>query len=262
MDKIKVILSDPQVLFREGIHFILSGEEDFEVTGETTSNEEAYSLIENNPPNVAILSMIGKTSGPEIARRIKRSLPSVAVILTMDNCDDNTMFAAVKSGASTCLTKDVDPENLLNTIRLIAKGSQPITDVLLTPSLAARILTEFADLAILSEQLGNQLAKLTPKESEILNTIAGGSKIAQIVAKLGVTEEAVRHHLTAVLNKLVSNEQAKSLIEAAQRSLSSIMRSGVPNNNHASDYVTKTEFNEFKEGLLEHYKSFIVKAHE
>jgi len=54
MEKIKVFLSDPQVLFREGIHFILSGEEDFEVTGETTSNEEAFAFLEANPPNVAI----------------------------------------------------------------------------------------------------------------------------------------------------------------------------------------------------------------
>jgi DNA-binding NarL/FixJ family response regulator len=46
MEKIKVFLSDPQVFFREGIHFILSGEDDFEVTGETTNNDEAFSLIE------------------------------------------------------------------------------------------------------------------------------------------------------------------------------------------------------------------------
>jgi DNA-binding NarL/FixJ family response regulator len=55
MEKVKVFLSDPQILFREGIHFILSGEEDFEVTGETTSNEEAFTLIEANPPNIAVL---------------------------------------------------------------------------------------------------------------------------------------------------------------------------------------------------------------
>ena len=57
MEKVKVILSDPQVLFREGIHFILSGEDEFEVTGETTSNEEALDLIESNPPDIAFISM-------------------------------------------------------------------------------------------------------------------------------------------------------------------------------------------------------------
>jgi DNA-binding NarL/FixJ family response regulator len=57
MEKAKVFLSDPQVLFREGIHFILSGEDDFEVVGETTSNEDALTHIMANPPNIAVLSM-------------------------------------------------------------------------------------------------------------------------------------------------------------------------------------------------------------
>jgi len=56
MEKIKIFLSDPQILFREGMHFTLSGEEDFEVTGEATGNEEALTFIETNPPNIAILS--------------------------------------------------------------------------------------------------------------------------------------------------------------------------------------------------------------
>ena len=69
MEKVKVFLSDPQILFREGIHFILSGEDDFEVTGETNNNEDAFKLIEANPPNIAILSMRnGKYTGPQITR--------------------------------------------------------------------------------------------------------------------------------------------------------------------------------------------------
>lgn len=88
MEKIKVFLADTQVFFREGIHFILSGEDDFEVTGETTGNKEAFSLIEANPPNIAILSMNDtKTDGAEITRHIRRNIPSVAVILIMDKKD-------------------------------------------------------------------------------------------------------------------------------------------------------------------------------
>ena len=151
MEKVKVFLSDPQVLFREGIHFILSGEDDFEVTGETTSNEDAFTLIETNPPNIAVLNIQnGKFTGPEITRRIKRSLPSVSVILTIDKNDEEQLFSAMKSGASACLTKDTDPEYLLDIIRVVAQGSQPIIDALLMPGLASRVLIEFEDLASLS----------------------------------------------------------------------------------------------------------------
>src|SRR4030042_991160 len=119
-EKIKVFLSDPQVLFREGIHFILSGEDDFEVTGETTSNDEALTHIEANPPNIAVLSMLDKKSGgPEIARRIQRSQPAVAVTLTVEKRDDGKVFEALKSGASACLSKDTEPEELLDIIRMV-----------------------------------------------------------------------------------------------------------------------------------------------
>ena len=71
MEKIKVILSDIQVLFREGIHFILSGEEDFEVTGEASNNEEAMALIDTSPPDIAILGMQNRRLlGPDITQRV------------------------------------------------------------------------------------------------------------------------------------------------------------------------------------------------
>ena len=258
MEKVKVFLSDPQVLFREGIHFILSGEEDFEVTGETTSNEEAFPLIEANPPHIAILSMgNGKVNGPEITRRIKRSLPSVAVILTIDKSDEEQLFSAMKSGASASLTKDTDPEYLLDIIRVVAQGSHPIIEDLLIPGLASRALIEFEDLATLSEQLDNMLASLAPKESEILSSLAAGNGIEQVATTLEINEEAIRRNLRLILNKLVANDQARALIEAAQRSLPSIVRGAVKMGGASAEYVTKEEFNEFKDSLTERLKSLI-----
>jgi DNA-binding NarL/FixJ family response regulator len=258
MEKVKVFLSDPQVLFREGIHFILSGEDDFEVIGETTSNEEAFALIESNPPHIAVLSMQdGKFKGPEVTRRIKRSLPSVSVILIMDKSDEAQLFSAMKSGASACLTKDSDPEYLLDVIRVVAQGSQPIIEDLLIPGLASRALVEFEDLATLSEQLDNLLASLTPRESEILGSLAAGNGIEQVATKLDINEETVRRNLRLILNKLVANDQARALIEAAQRSLPSIISGAVKMGAPPTEYVTKEEFNEFKDSLMERLKAFI-----
>jgi DNA-binding NarL/FixJ family response regulator len=258
MEKVKVFLSDPQVLFREGIHFILSGEDDFDVTGETTSNDEAYAMIEVNTPNVAILSIQDpKTGGPEITRRIKRSMPSVSVILTMERKENERLFAAMKSGASALMTKDTDPEQLLNIIRVVSQGSIPITDELLKPELAAMVLTEFEDLAELNEQVDNLLAGLTKKEDQLISSIAAGNDLEQVMAKLDLTEEAVRRNLRLVLNKLVSNDQARSVIEAAQRSLPSMIRGTAKKDARSLDYVTRAEFNEFKENLMERLKSFI-----
>jgi two-component system response regulator DevR len=259
MDKVKVFLSDPQVLFREGIHFILSGEDDFEVIGETTSNQEAFTLIESNPPNIAILSMkdANKASGAVITRRIKRNFPSISVILTLEAKEEDQLFTAMKSGASVCITKDTDPEYLLDVIRVVAQGSYPIMEEMLLPGIAGMVLAEFEELATLNEQLDNLLGSLAPKETQILNAIAAGSTIEQVAEKLDITEETIRRNLRLILNKLISNEQSRAVIEAAQRGMSSIIAGSGKTNGKFNDYVTKAEFNEFKDNLMERLKSFI-----
>jgi len=258
MEKIKVFLSDNQVLFREGIHFILSGEEDFEVIGETTGNEEASSQIISNPPNIAIISIAdAKLNGPEATRRIKRNLPSVSVILTIDRPDDELLFAAIKSGASACITKDTDPESLLEIIKAVNRGSQPVSEAMLTSGIASKVLTEFEDLAPLSEQLDNLLATLAPKETDILGNIAAGNTLVDIAGKLNIDEEAVRRYLRTILNKLIANDQARAVIEAAQRSIPSIISSVAKKGRTSAEFVTREEFNEFKESLTQRLKSFI-----
>ncbi len=258
MEKVKVFLSDSQVLFREGIHFILSGEDDFEVIGETTSNQEAFTLIESNPPNIAVLGMKDdKASGAEITRRIKRNFPSISVILTLDKKEEEQIFTAIKSGASACITKDTDPEYLLDIIRVVAQGSYPIMEELLLPALASMVIAEFEEMTAVNEQFDNLLGSLTPKETQVLTTIAAGNTIEQVAEKLDITEETIRRNLRLILNKLVSNEQARALIEAAQRSMPSILPGSVKRNGKEAEYVTKAEFNEFKDTLMERLKSFI-----
>ncbi len=259
MEKIKVFLSDPQVLFREGIHFILSGEDDFEVTGETTSNDEALHLIESNPPHVAILSFQdAKTGGGDATRHIKRSLTSVNIILILEKKDPEKLFQALTCGASACLTKDIEPDYLLDVIRVVAQGSQPITDEMLVPEVAARVLAEFKDVAAVNEQVDNLLAELTPKESQLLSAIVAGGNLEQIAAKLDITEEIIRRTLRTVQSKLVNNDQAHAVFEAAQRSLPMLIRGKTAKDTAASQYVTRAEFNEFKESLMARFKSFIT----
>jgi two-component system response regulator DevR len=259
MEKVKVFLSDPQVLFREGIHFILSGEEDFEVIGETTSNDEAYTLIEANPPNIAVLSLLDrKTSGPEITRRIRRGLPSVSVILTIDKKDDEKIFDAIRSGASACLTKDTDPEQLLETIRVVSEGSLPIAAELTSPGVAAMVLAEFENLTELNQHMDNLLAHLTAKEKQVLESIAGVGAAEPAAVKPAINGDTASRHLRLILNKLVANDQAQAVIEAAQRSLPTVIRRPLTKaGGRDAEYVTRAEFNEFKDHLMERLKSLL-----
>jgi DNA-binding NarL/FixJ family response regulator len=257
MAKTKVFLAEPQVLFREGIHFILSGEEDFDVIGETTSNEEALPLIESNPPNVAVLNLSdAKISGTDMTKRIRRNLPSIFVVLIMEKKEPDKVFEAMKSGVSACLYKYSSPEQLLDTIKVVAQGSLPIIEEIFDPAVASLVLNEFSDIAAFNEQFDNLLANLTPREKQIIDLMAGSNNLEQTALKMNLDEDAVRHCIRIVLTKLIANEQTTNILELAQRNLNFLLRPG-RGESASRDYVTRAEFNDFKNHLMERFKLFV-----
>ncbi len=256
MEKVSVFLADWQVLFREGIHFTLSGEEDIEVIGEATDNEEALNFIEKTPPRVAILNANhGEPSGIDVTRRIQQSFPSVSVILIMDSHNEEQLFSAMKCGASACLTKETDPDELVAIIRKVAQGEQPISEILLRPEIASLVVDEFEAFSSISKEVNNLLARLSPREGEVLHLIAGGNSIEQLSQTLGISQEAIRHHLELILTKLVSNEHNLEVIEAAQSHLPPIISRAKP--GKPVEYITKEEFAAFKQNITERLKSFM-----
>jgi RNA polymerase sigma factor (sigma-70 family) len=255
MEKVSVFLSDWQVLFREGIHFTLSGEEDMDVIGETTTNEEALEFIEKNPPRIAIVNANhSEFTGVQLTSRIQQNLPAVSVILIMDSDDEEQLFEAMRCGASACVTKDIDPDELVSVIRKVAQGIKPIGEALLRPGIAPRVIEEFENFTEISEEVDNLLARLSARESEILRAIAEGNSIEQLSANLNITEETIRRHLDLILTKLVSNEHNREVIEAAQKGLPSAI-SRTRRGKAAEEYITKEEFDAFKESLRERFKS-------
>jgi DNA-binding NarL/FixJ family response regulator len=257
MEKNKVLLSYPQVIFREGIHFILLDEEDFEVTGETTSNQDAIDLIVDKAPNIAILGMRDSlVDGSEATSYIKRIFPLVQVILIIDGDNQEQLFSAVKSGASACLTKDADPQYLVGVMRQIAQGSQPIIEALLIPELASNVLTEFEDSATLSKQYSNLMILLSPRETEILNLVTQGNGLTQIAPIQSTSQDAIKRELRLIVNKLVANNQARNIIEASKQNLTSTIIVDSRAGKLVTEYITGDEFRESKDTLMQRLKSF------
>jgi DNA-binding NarL/FixJ family response regulator len=257
MDRISVFLSDWQVLFREGIHFTLSGEEDLEVIGEATSSEDALRAIEANPPHIAVLNTDHeKIEGIHAAGYLRRHFPSVATVLIMDSDNEEQLFLAMKNGAKACLTKEVDPAELIDIIKAVARGEQPIKDSLLRPEIASLVLDEFEEFAVIGEQLRNLLARLTPGETEILHHIANGAPLDQVYQSLGVSEESVDRAFGIILTKLITNDQSRQVIAATQDNLPMAVRSRLAGQS-SQEYVTREEFTAFKDSFRERLKSAI-----
>ncbi len=261
MEKIRIVIADDHAVVRKGTRALLESEEDMDVVGEAADGQEAVRLIEELKPDVAILDIsMPKLSGIEVTRRLKQNLPSVSVVLILDSENEGQLLSAIKSGASACLTKEADPDELVNIIRKVVQGGRPISESLLRPAIAAHVLEEFDEFSLINEQVNNLLARLSPAEAEILHRIADQSSIGQVCQALGVSEETIRHDLDLILSKLVANDHNREVIEAAQSNLPSIISRMVKAREKGkplAEYITKEDFSTFKETLRERFKSLL-----
>jgi two-component system, NarL family, nitrate/nitrite response regulator NarL len=214
MKKVQVYLSDWQSIFREGIHLALCSEECYEVVGEATTSEEALEFIEDNQPGVAILNADhGELTGIEVTHRVKRSLPSVSMILMMDRDNCEQIIAALKGGASACLSKDIEPDELLDAVNRAVHGEYPIIKQILNPAVAKRILSEFENLPENCMESSSKLpVHLLPLEELVLRDIASGKLLEDLLRDRKITEDTVRQCLYIIRGKLMANSHIDNAV--------------------------------------------------
>ncbi len=136
---IRVVLADDQALVRGGFAMILSAREDIEVVGEASNGEEAVALVSRLAPDVVLMDVrMPGVDGLEATRRIATSSKARVIVLTTYDVDD-AVFAALRAGASGFMLKDVRPAELVEAVRVVARG-----DALLAPSVTRRLLDRFA----------------------------------------------------------------------------------------------------------------------
>ncbi len=223
MNKIQVIIISQQVLFRQGIEHSLSRTRDIQISAMTDVSDEVLSIIDNLPPDVALLDIDSPTdNGLKLARRIKQRLPTIGVMLLASNPDDAQLFQALKAQAVAYLSKEVTATDLVNTIRRVYRGEHPINESLTTrPKLAEQVLKQFQELSLRSET-EQFIAPLTPREMEILKYIAQGYLNKQIAAELDISEQTIKNHVTSILRKLNANARTEAVVVAIKQGLISL----------------------------------------
>ncbi len=259
MDRISVFLADWQVLFREGIHFTLSGEEDMDVVGEATTSEEAVLAIRAKPPRVAVLNAeANNLAGIKASRFLKQNFPTVSVLLILDSDDEERLFLAIQSGALGCLTKDADPTDLIDSIRQVAHGSYPACSIILRPGIAGRVLASFEEFAAVNEQLDRLLAVLTPDETEVLRNLSQRGGAVEAGRSPGSEPDDINRQLRAIATKLVANDHSYRVLEAARTGHGNAVFGGEPGTTRApAEFVTRGEFSAFKDSIWERFRSAI-----
>ena len=217
---IKVWLFSQHPLLRQGIMHAFAEEKGVEVIGESQINDKIPRTIEVMPPDVAIVDIDSDPcDGLNLANRIKQVTPCTDVIILVSKIDDEQIFEAIKSQASACANKEINGEQLLSIVKSVANGERPINESLSNrPKVAAHILDKFHDMSQ-QQEVENLISPLTSRETEIVDYMARGYANKQIAAKLSISEQTIKNHITSILNKLDANARTEAVVKAIKRGL-------------------------------------------
>ncbi|ATE54247.1 response regulator [Actinosynnema pretiosum] len=212
---LRVVLVDDQALVRAGFRVILGAEPDIEVVGEAGDGERAVELVAELAPDVVLMDVqMPVLDGIEATRRILGPAPAehpvrVVVLTTFDR--EDYLFEALRAGASGFLLKNASPEDLVEAIRVVARG-----DALLSPEVTRRVLARFAAPVPQAAPAAapNRPADLTDREYEVLVHLARGTSNAEIAAHLHLGETTVKTHVSRVLAKLGLRDRTHAVVYA------------------------------------------------
>ena len=197
--------------------------EDIEILDATEVNDKVLSAIDTLPPDVAIVDIDGSADDSlTLARKIKQRSPNIGLIVLASNPNDTQLFRVLKAQAAAYLNKEITADQLVDTVRQVARGEHPINESLTTrPKVAEQVLHQFQELSWRSEAEAF-ISPLTPREMEILNYIAQGYLNKEIAIKLGISEQTIKNHVTSILRKLNANARTEAVVVAIKQGLISL----------------------------------------
>jgi DNA-binding NarL/FixJ family response regulator len=200
---VSLVLVEDHLALREGLELLLA-REGCQILGSVGDPQEAFDVIEQTGPDVAIVDIrLPGESGIGLTRRLLRERPDLGVVLYTGHSDVQLLYEGLDSGARGYALKDGPPEELLEAIRSIAAGGTYV-DPRLRPALLSRGATK-------------RVPHLSPREREILDLLAQGLTGERIAAQLFLSPETVRTHVRNAMEKLEANTRVHAIAIALRQ---------------------------------------------
>lgn len=252
---IRVLLADDQALVRSGFRIILESEPDIEVVGEAEHGAQAVDLAKELSPDVICMDVeMPHMNGIEASRRILSAPSNSSAVLVLTTFGhDEYLFDALAAGVSGFLLKTSRAEQLIDAVRVIARGGSllgpevtgavlervrraaPAAPAAATPATAAEAPTAppAREPALPAEGAGDsptggagrdaaldaamEAAGFTPRERAVLLLLAEGKTNAEIAGQLFLGEATVKTHVSNVLQKLQVRDRLQAVVWAHTR---------------------------------------------
>ncbi|MDO5662856.1 MAG: response regulator transcription factor [Brachybacterium sp.] len=218
-DMIRLGVVDDDSMVRTGLSMILSADPGIDVVGEGSDGDQAVPLVHKHRPDVLLMDVRMPVMDGIAATKAVTALtnpPRVIMLTTFDL--DEYVFTALQAGASGFLLKDTPPTELIQAVRVVARG-----EAMLSPAVTRRMLTHFSDAnpsRAISRHPG--LDQLTEREREVLCCVGAGLSNAQIGTKLFMSEATVKAHVSKIFAKLDCTNRVQIAIIAHEAGLSDL----------------------------------------
>lgn len=197
MTRIRLVLVDDHDVVRTGLRMLLEHQPDMEIVGEASTGAEALEMATQAEPDVVVMDItLPDISGIEATRRIKQSLPGVAIVALTIHEDEQYFFEMLQAGASGYVPKRAAPEDLINAIRAAYNE-----EIYLYPTLAKALVSDFLGRSHTAPE-DSALEELTPREKEVLELLAGGLTNDEIADQLVISPHTVARHRENLMRKL------------------------------------------------------------
>jgi DNA-binding NarL/FixJ family response regulator len=218
-EPIRTMIVDDHALFRRGLEMVLNLESDIELVSEASDGAEAVEKAGETLPDVVLMDIrMPRSSGIEACRALKDVVPSAKIVMLTISDEEADLFEAIRAGASGYLLKDIPLDEVADTVRAVDGGQS-----LINPSMAGKLLTEFAILArreAASEPPQQVPApKLTDREMQVLKLIARGMNNKDIAKELFISENTVKNHVRNILEKLQIHSRMEAVMVAVREKL-------------------------------------------
>ncbi|PEC20487.1 response regulator [Bacillus cereus] len=202
-DLISILIVDDHAIVRQGLNALFTIQPDFHVVGEAEDGEKATALATELVPDIVLMDLVMPgINGVEAIRRVKQVSPRSQVIVLTSCHEEEYIFPALRAGAISYVLKDIEPNQLVETVRRGVQGES-----IMHP----RVVNE---IRATKQASPNPFSELSERELEVLRLIARKLTNAEIAEGLFISEKTVKGHVSNILSKLHMLDRTKAAVFA------------------------------------------------
>ncbi|MGE0228192.1 MAG: response regulator [Dehalococcoidia bacterium] len=214
---IRVVICDDQHLIRAGFRALLDSAPDIEVVGEAQNGRQALDVVSQQRPDVVLMDIrMPQMDGLEATRQLlaQPALRELRVLMLTTFDLDEYVYQALRAGASGFLLKDTEPAQLIEAVRVVARG-----DALLAPGITRRLIADFARRPDDVGRRSDELKELTEREREVLILVARGMSNDEIADYLVISPATAKTHVSRIMGKLLARDRSQLVVLAYEHGL-------------------------------------------